>query len=62
MEALGVRRHQPARHGRREVLDQGQDDHPTLARRIARWVERVRHPDHGVTQILPIGGGGSAQR
>ena len=30
-----LRRHQPARHGRREVLDQGQDDHRALARRLA---------------------------
>jgi hypothetical protein len=36
LEALGLRRHQPARHGRREVLDQGQDDHPALARRFGR--------------------------
>ena len=28
-----LRRHQPARHGRRQVLDQGQDHHPALARR-----------------------------
>ena len=33
LEALGLRRHQPARHGRRAVLDQGQDHHPALARR-----------------------------
>ncbi len=33
LEAQRVRRHQPARHGRREVLDQGQDHHRPLAGR-----------------------------
>src|SRR3546814_1843118 len=48
LEAFGVRRHQPARHGRREVLDQGQDDHRALARWLARRWQRLRHPDDGV--------------
>ncbi len=33
LEALGLRRHQPARHGRREVLDQGENRHGPLAGR-----------------------------
>ena len=36
LEALGLRRHQPARHGRRPLLDQDQDHHPALARRRRR--------------------------
>jgi malonate-semialdehyde dehydrogenase (acetylating)/methylmalonate-semialdehyde dehydrogenase len=45
-----LRRHQPARHGRRALLDQDQDHHPALARRRrAGRRERVRHPDDGVT-------------
>ena len=35
LETVGVRRHQPAWHGRREVLDQGEDRDRALARRIA---------------------------
>ena len=31
LEALGLRRHQPGRHGGRAVLDQGQDRHRPLA-------------------------------
>jgi hypothetical protein len=35
LEALGLRRHRPVRHGRRALLDQEQGRHPALARRRA---------------------------
>ncbi len=47
LEALGVRRHQPARHGGREVLHQGEDHHRPLARRRPGRFG-LRHPDDGV--------------
>jgi hypothetical protein len=53
LEALGLRRHQPARHGGGEVLDQGQDGHRPLARqRPGTCGFELRHPDDGVTARL----------
>ncbi len=49
LEALRLRRHQPARHGRRALLDQDQDDHPALAGRVGDRGECVRHPDDGLS-------------
>src|SRR3546814_14506552 len=42
LEAFGIWRHQPARHGRREVLDEGQDSHPALAGWFGYWGKRIR--------------------
>ena len=43
-----LRRHQPARHGGRPLLDQDQDGDPALAGRERDRGECVRHPDDGV--------------
>src|SRR3546814_3914076 len=48
LEAFGIWRHQPARHGRREVLDEGQDSHPALAGWFGYWGKRIRHSHNGL--------------
>ena len=51
LEALGLWRYQPAWHGRREVLDQGENHHPALAGWHGRRGQqgRLRHSDDGLT-------------
>jgi malonate-semialdehyde dehydrogenase (acetylating)/methylmalonate-semialdehyde dehydrogenase len=48
LEALGLRRHQPARDGGRPLLDEDQDGHPALPRDRAGGRphrQQLRHPD-----------------